>query len=32
MSVPVTGLNGRPLMPTTERRARILLKKEEAPG
>lgn len=30
MSVPVTGLNGRPLMPTTERKARILLKEKKA--
>lgn len=27
MSVLVIGLNGMPLMPTTERKARILLKK-----
>ena len=30
MSVPVIGLNGRPLMPTTERKARILLKEKKA--
>lgn len=29
MSVPVIGLNGRPLMPTTERKARILLKEKK---
>lgn len=30
MSVLVIGLNGRPLMPTTTRKARILLKANKA--
>lgn len=30
MSVLVIGLNGRPLMPTTTRKARILLKEQKA--
>lgn len=30
MSVPVIGQNGMPLMPTTERKARILLKNKRA--